>query len=66
MSFSAATCAFINFTFEDMLLKDNKHDITPYYTGYIDSTCIERIQIDPWFALSIILKRLLDFLGIPY
>jgi len=51
----------ITFTPEDMLLKDNKYDRPLYYTGYIGSTCIERIQS----ALSIILKRFLYFLGIP-
>jgi len=55
----------ITFTAEDMLLKDNKHDRPLYYTGYIGSTCIERVQVDPGFALSIIPKRLLYFLGIP-
>ena len=47
-----------------MLLKDNKYDRPLYYTGYIGSTCIERIQVDPGSALSIIPKRLLYFLGI--
>ena len=55
----------ITFTAEDMLLKDNKHDRPLYYTGYIGSTCIERIHVDPGSALSIIPKRLLYFLGIP-
>ena len=55
----------ITFTTEDMLLKDNKHDRPLYYTGYIGSTYIERIQVDPGSALSIIPKRLLYFLGIP-
>jgi len=55
----------ITFSAEDMLLKDNKHDRPLYYTGYIGSTCIERVQIDPGSALSIIPKRLLYFLGIP-
>ena len=32
--------------------------------GYISSTCIKRIQVDPRSALSIILKRLLYFLKI--
>ena len=53
----------IIFTAENMLLKDNKHDRPLYYTGYIGSTCIERIQVDPGFALSIIPKRLLISLG---
>jgi len=55
----------ITFTAEDMLLKDYKHDWPLYYTGYIDSTCIERIQVDLRSALSIIPKRLLYFLRIP-
>jgi len=36
-----------------------------YYTGYIGSTYIERIQVDLGSALSIIPKKLLYFLGIP-
>jgi len=56
----------ITFIVEDMLLKDNKHDQPLYYTGYISSTCIKRVQVDPGSALSIILKRLLYFLGIPF
>jgi len=55
----------ITFTPEDMLLKDNKHDEPLYCTGYIGCTCIERIQVDPGSALSIIPKRLLYLLGIP-
>jgi len=55
----------ITFTDEDMLLKDNKHDGPLYYTGYIGSMCIKRIQVDSGSALSIIPKRLLYFLGIP-
>jgi len=55
----------ITFTAEVFLLKDNKHDRPLYYTGYIGSTCIERVQVDPRSALSIIPKRLLYFLGIP-
>jgi len=53
----------ITFTAEDMLLKDNKYN-RPYYTGYIGSTCIERVQVDSGSALSIIARRLLYFLGI--
>jgi len=55
----------ITFTAKDMLLKDNKHDRPLYYTGYIGSICIERVQVDPGSILSIIPKRLLYFLGIP-
>ena len=46
----------ITFTAEDILLKDNKHDRPLYYTGYIGSICIERVQVDPGSALSIIPK----------
>jgi len=55
----------ITFIAEDMLLKDNKHNWLLYYTGYIGSTCIERVQVDSGSALSIISKRLIYFLGIP-
>ena len=55
----------MTFTAEDMLRKDNKHDRPLYYTRYVGLTCIERIQVDPGSALSIIPKRLLYFLGIP-
>ena len=54
----------ITFTAEDMLLKDNKHDRPLYYIGYISSTCIEKVQVDPGYTLSITPKRLLYFLGI--
>ena len=54
----------ITFTPEDILLKDNRHDKPLYYTWYIGSTHIERIQVDMGSALSIIPKRLLYFLGI--
>jgi len=54
----------ITFTPEDMLLKDNRYDRPLYYTGYIGSTHIERVQVNPGPALSIIPKRLLYFLGI--
>ena len=55
----------ITFTAEDMLLKNNKHDRPLYYTRYTGSTCIERVQVNPESALSIIPKRLLYFLRIP-
>jgi len=44
----------ITFTAKDMLLKDNKHDRQLYYTRYIGSTYIGRVQIDPGSTLSII------------
>jgi len=48
-----------------MLLKDNRHDRSLYYSGYSGSTCIERIQVNSRFALCIIPKRFFYFLGIP-
>ena len=48
-----------------MLLKDNQHNKPLYYTGYIGFACIERSQVYPTSALSIISRRLLHFLGIP-
>ena len=55
----------ITFTDEDMLLKDNNHDRPLYHTGYIGSSRLERIQVDPGFALSIIPLRVMHFLGVP-
>ena len=46
--------------------KDNRYDQSLYYSGYIGSTHIERIQVDLGSTLSIIPKRLLYFLGIPW
>jgi len=54
----------ITFTPEDTLLKDNQHDEPLYYIRYIGCACIERIQVDPGSALSIIPRRLLHFLGV--
>jgi len=47
-----------------MLLKDNRHDRPLYYTGYIGSTRIKRIQVYLGSALNIIPRRLLYFVGI--
>jgi len=33
------------FTTEDMLLKDNNHDRSLYYIGYIDSTCLKGYRL---------------------
>ena len=65
MSSGTTKVPCITFTPEDMLFKDNRHDRPLYYTWYIGSTHIERIQVDPESALSIIPKRLLYFLSIP-
>ena len=47
-----------------MHFKDNRHDKPLYYTWFIGSKHIERIQVDPGSALSIIPKWLLYFPGI--
>src|SRR5436853_6580660 len=41
------------------------HDRPLYFTGYIGSTIITRIQVDQGSALSIMPRRILSFLGIP-
>ena len=42
-----------------------KHDRPMYYTGYIGSSEVDRIQVDPGSALSIMPRRVLKHLGIP-
>jgi hypothetical protein len=56
---------YITFSSEDMLLKGKPHIRPLYLTGYIGSTHVERVQVDPGSALSIIPRRLLNFLNIP-
>ena len=55
----------ITFTSEDMLIKNPKHDKPLYFTGYISSSQVDRIQVDPGSALSIMPLRLLQYLGVP-
>src|SRR3954469_18459568 len=52
------------FTPEDMQVQE-KHDRPLYFTGYIGSTDITRIQVDPGFALSIMSRRVMEHLSIP-
>src|SRR3954462_15227812 len=54
----------IVFTPEDMQVQ-GKHDRPLYFTGYIGSTEIIRIQVDPGSALSIMLRRVMEHLSIP-
>ena len=42
-----------------------KHDRLMYYTGYIGSSEVSRIQLDPGSALSIMPRRVMQHLGIP-
>ena len=40
----------ITFTPEDMFIKNTKHDRPLYFTGYIGSAQVDRIQVDPGSA----------------
>jgi len=42
-----------------------KHDRPLYYTGYIRSSEVSRIHVDPKFVLSIMPRRVMQHLGIP-
>lgn len=55
----------ITFTPEDMLVKNSNRDRLLYYTGYIGSTKLERVLINPDSTYSIIPVCLLQFLHIP-
>ena len=54
----------ITFTADDMQVK-GKHDRPLYFTGYIGSSEVNRIQVDPGSALSIMPRRVMQHLGIP-
>ena len=54
----------ITFTADDMQVK-GKHDRPLYFTGYIGSSEVSRIQVDPGSALSIMPHRVMQHLGIP-
>jgi len=54
----------ITFTPEDMQVK-RKDDRPLYYTGYIGSSEVSRIQIDLGSILSIVPRRVMQHLGIP-
>jgi len=53
----------ITFTPDDMQVK-GKHDRPLYFTGYIGSSEVSCIQVDPESALSIIPRRVMQHLGI--
>jgi len=55
---------YITFTTDDMQVK-GKHDRPLYFTGYIGSSEVSRIQVDPGSALSIMPHRVMRHLGIP-
>jgi len=54
----------ITFTQEDMQVK-GKHDRPIYYTGYIGSSKVSRIQVNSRFTLSIMPRRVMQYLGMP-
>src|SRR5256886_1080738 len=54
----------IVFTPEDMQVQ-GRHAHPLYFTGYIDSTEITRIQVDPGCALSIMPRSVMEHLSIP-
>ena len=53
----------ITFTTNDMQVK-GKHDRPLYFTGYIRSSEVSRIQVDLGSALSIMPRRIMQHLGI--
>jgi len=61
-AFQSAPC--ITFTADDMQVK-GKHDRPLYFTGYIGSSKVNCIQVDPGSALSIMPRRVMQHLGIP-
>src|SRR4051812_13517907 len=56
--------ASIVFTPGDVQVQE-KHNTTLYFTGYIGSTEITCIQVDPGSALSIMPRRVMEHLSIP-
>jgi len=54
----------IIFTPDDMQLNE-KHDRPLCFTGYIGSSEVSCIQMDSGFALSIMLRQVMQHLGIP-
>ena len=54
----------ITFTPDDMQIK-RKHDRPLYFTGYIGSSEVSRIQVDPRSSLSIMPRQVMQHLKIP-
>jgi len=57
-------CSLHHLHDDDMQVK-GKHDRSLYFTGYIGSSEVSRIQVDPGSALSIMPCRVMQHLGIP-
>jgi len=62
--YASQNAPYITFTPDDMQVK-GKHDRPLYFTGYIGSSEVSRIQVDPGSALSIMPRRVMQHLGIP-
>jgi len=62
--YASQNASCITFTSDDMQVK-GKHDRPLYFTGYIGSSEVSRIQVDPGSALSIMPRRVMQHLGIP-
>jgi len=54
----------ITFTPDDMQVKE-KHDRPLYFTGYIGSSKVSRIQVDPGSTLRIMPRRVMQHMEIP-
>ena len=54
----------ITFTLDDMQVK-RKQDRPLYFLGYIELSEVSHIHVDPGSALSIMLRRVMQHLGIP-
>jgi len=55
---------YITFTPDDMQVR-GKHDRPLYFTGYIGSSEVSRIQVDPGSTLSIMPRLVMQHMGIP-
>ena len=62
--YASQNAPYITFMPDDMQVK-GKHDRPLYFTGYIGSSKVSRIQVDPGSALSIMPRRVMQHLGIP-
>jgi len=62
--YASQNAPYITFTPGDMQVK-GKHDRPLYFKGYIGSSEVSRIQVDPGSTLSIMSCRVMQHLGIP-
>jgi len=62
--YASQNAPYITFTPDDIQVK-GKYDRPLYFIGYIVSSEVSRIQVDPGSALSIMSHRVMQHLGIP-